>query len=103
MNSLLFVKLHHRNIRPYFRFDITNSFYISYHWYLSSLIIECGEVKQLHLNLDRQTGYCKGYALLEYEEYDQAADAIANLDGTEIFGQKVSVNWAFKKPARTGR
>merc|ERR1711874_458676 len=51
---------------------------------------EYGEIKNIHLNLDRRTGFLKGYALVE-------------LDGNDILGQTIAVEWAFVKGPRKSR
>jgi len=59
---------------------------------------EYGEIRNLHLNLDRRTGYVKGYALIEYEKRSQADEAIKDASGTTLLDQTIQCDYAFVRP-----
>merc|ERR1712037_485765 len=64
---------------------------------------EYGDIKNLHLNLDRRTGFVKGYAFIEYETKQEAAGAIKAMDSQVLLDQKLAAQWSFSKPGRERR
>lgn len=65
---------------------------------LQDRFADFGAIKNLHLNLDRRTGYVKGYAFLEYARKEEATAAIEEVNDSDLLGNKVSVAFAFVTP-----
>merc|ERR1712187_279525 len=64
---------------------------------IQEIFSEFGNIKNLHLNLDRRNGFAKGYALLEYPFKKNAERALDEMNGKDFLGQKIKVDWAFSK------
>jgi RNA recognition motif-containing protein len=74
---------------------------------LRALVEPFGQVTRVHIAMDRETGRARGFAFIEMPNDDEAAKAIAGLDGKEMGGRNLKVNEARPKgeggPARGPR
>jgi cold-inducible RNA-binding protein len=69
---------------------------------LQDLFKAFGQVTRIHVAMDRETGRARGFAFVEMPNDDEAAKAIAALDGKEVNGRNLKVNEARPKTAGGG-
>ena len=69
---------------------------------LRALFEPYGEVTRVHVVTDRDTGRARGFAFVEMASDEEAAKAIAALNGKEVDGRALNVNEARPKPERGG-
>ena len=67
---------------------------------LNALFKPFGQVTRVHLVIDRETGRARGFAFVEMPNDQEAAKAIAALDGKEVGGRNLKVNEARPKAER---
>ncbi|HEX5412726.1 MAG TPA: RNA-binding protein [Terriglobia bacterium] len=61
-----------------------------------------GEVQQVRIMTDRDTGKSRGFAFVEIADDAAAAKAINELNGKEFGGRALTINEARPKPERRG-
>lgn len=76
-------------------YDVTNDA-------LRSCFAECGEISDLHLAMDRETGRARGFAFVTMTTDAEAANAMSQLNGAMFEGRPMRVNIAEPRPARGG-
>jgi RNA recognition motif-containing protein len=60
----------------------------------------CGEVADVHIVQDRDSGQSRGFAFVTMGSADEAAKAISSLDGTDFAGRSLRVNEAEERQNR---
>jgi cold-inducible RNA-binding protein len=69
---------------------------------LRSLFEPFGEITRIQLITDRDTGRARGFGFVEMSNDEEAAKAIAALNGTQMDGRALNVNEAKPKAAGSG-
>ena len=69
---------------------------------LRTLFAEHGEVTEVHVPMDRDTGRPRGFAFVTMDSKSSMVKAIKALDGTEVDGRNLRVNEARPREDRGG-
>ncbi|MDD5542439.1 MAG: RNA-binding protein [Acidobacteriia bacterium] len=67
---------------------------------LSALFQPFGQVTRVQMVMDRETGRPRGFAFVEMANDEEAAKAIAAMNGKELAGRALKVNEARPKESR---
>jgi RNA recognition motif-containing protein len=69
---------------------------------LTELLSAAGNIGDVYLPSDRETGRPRGFAFVEFSSEAEAAEAIRMFNGREMGGRKLNINAAEDRPRRTG-
>ena len=69
---------------------------------LREVFTEAGNVADVKVVLDRESGRPRGFAFVEMSTYDEAAKAMQTLNGREIQGRAISVSEARERSGGGG-
>jgi cold-inducible RNA-binding protein len=67
---------------------------------VEDLFAEVGDVEEVFLPADRNTGRPRGFAFVTYADEDSAQEAIEKFDGYDLGGRPLRVNEATERPSR---
>lgn len=70
---------------------------------LESLFSEVGNIVEVFLPTDRNTGRPRGFAFVEFEDASVVATAIERFDGHDLGGRSLRVTEAEERPSRAPR
>jgi RNA recognition motif-containing protein len=57
-----------------------------------------GEVSDVRVIMDRETGRSRGFGFVTFEDDDSASRAISEMNGKDLDGRTIKVNHAEEKP-----
>src|SRR5215208_3730559 len=69
---------------------------------VQALFGEVGEIRDVFLPTDRESGRPRGFAFVEFSNDEDAAKAIERFNGHELGGRKLRVNAAEERPRGAG-
>jgi CxxC-x17-CxxC domain-containing protein len=69
---------------------------------LSALFAEHGELKEVHIATDRETGKSKGFAFVTYASHSDGKKALPSLKNLKVGGRKLTVQEAKSDGGRSG-
>jgi len=68
---------------------------------LTEIFSNWGKIKRVELVLDRVSQLSKGFAYIDYEENEGAITAIARMDGAQIDGNQITVQYTLPRRNRS--
>ncbi len=64
-------------------------------------LLDFGRINAIRIPMDHRSGAVKGYALVEFESFEGAKEAISSLNGKSFLGSdKVVLDFAFRTTTR---